>query len=249
MSLKSFLQERGFIEKEEDSQSKPAEPKASVAANSSAPAVEPTYFPLHSGMEGTGPATANASAPDTRTKTGVDEAFVKFFEDELSKVNLPGPDYFEFRKQMAVMHEKIGKKGTPPEVMLQAVLTSFEAQNVSPSSLVDTAKQYKAMLSNKKNEFLKGAASEKDKQFQKRQNALQNHQNNLNQMQAQLLQLQNQARQLQEMINKEQTQMEVDKTMGKEGIEKIDRAEKQIALAHDFIIATIDADIAQLQSS
>jgi len=61
--------------------------------------------------------------------------------------------------------------------------------------------------------------------------------------------LQNQMKQLQDMIHREQTQMEVDKTLGKEGIEKIERAEKQIALAHGFMVATIDEDISQLQSA
>jgi len=35
-------------------------------------------------------------------------------------------------------------------------------------------------------------------------------------------------------MNKEQTQMEVDKTLGKEGIEKIERAERLISLAHNY---------------
>ncbi|MFL5740890.1 MAG: hypothetical protein ACJ75B_11775, partial [Flavisolibacter sp.] len=167
----------------------------------------------------------------------------------LQRINFPGPDYFEFRKQMVAMHQKIGKRGTPPEVMLQAVLTSFEAQNISTSAIVDTAKQYRNALQKKKEDFLKGASAEKDKQLRKRQDALQSHQDNLNQMQTQLLQLQNQMNQLQDMIKREQTQMEVDKTLGKEGIEKIERAEKQIASAYEFMVASINSDISQLQSA
>jgi hypothetical protein len=68
-------------------------------------------------------------------------------------------------------------------------------------------------------------------------------------MQGQLQQLQKQMSQLQDMIKKEQTQTEVDKTLGKEGIEKIEKAEKQISLAYDFMINAIDADINQLQSA
>ncbi len=78
---------------------------------------------------------AAASAPVGNTAENVDPAFIKFFEDEMSKTNFPGPDYFEFRKQMQAMYQKIGK-GTPPHVILQAVLTSFEAMNVPASRLL-----------------------------------------------------------------------------------------------------------------
>jgi len=258
MSIKTFLQEKGFIE--QDSESKTGEKgktTKNIISEQTAQTVEPTYFPLYnSGDPGSKITPSDSRQSETPGVTSqnnkaenIDEAFIKFFEDELIKVNFPGPDYFEFRKQMLAMHQKIGKKGTSSEIILQAVLTSFEAQNIPTSKLLETAKQYKEILEKKKNDFLKGAAAEKDKQFQKRQNALENHQNNLNQMQSQLLQLQTQMKQLQDMIKREQTQMEVDKTLGKEGVEKIERAEKQISLAHDFMIGAINADIDQLQSA
>lgn len=240
MSLKTFLQEKGFIEKDK------AEDQKENVSNASNQ-VAPTYFPLNDINSSTGTTPTNKAA--ALTAETIDPAFIKFFEDELSRVNFSGPDYFEFRKQMNAMHQKIGSKGTPPEVILQAVLTSFEAMNISTSNLIDTAKQYKDALDKKKTEFLKGADAEKDKQLKKRQDALQTHQDNLNQMQTQLLQLQNQMNQLQDMIKREQTQTEVDKTLGKEGIEKIDRAEKQITMAFEFIVNSIDADIKQLQSA
>jgi hypothetical protein len=242
MSIKTFLQEKGFIEKDKDE-----DKKENVVSSDPTP-IAPTYFPIHdlNSSGDTTPAKNNVSAPIGES---VDPAFIKFFEDELSRINFPGPDYFEFRKQMIAMYQKIGKKGTPPEVILQAVLTSFEAMNVSTSSIVDTAKQYRDALDKKKSDFLKGASAEKDKQLKKRQDALQSHQDNLNQMQTQLLQLQNQIKQLQDMIKREQTQMEVDKTLGKEGIEKIERAEQQIARAYEFMAGSIDSDIKQLQSA
>jgi peptidoglycan hydrolase CwlO-like protein len=241
MSLKTFLQEKGFIEKDK------AEDKKENVTSASTAQVAPTYFPIHdSATTGTSSSTTNSI---TSTAEAIDPAFIKFFEDELARINLPGPDYFEFRRQMIAMHQKIGKKGTSPEIILQAVLTSFEAMNVSNSNIVTTAKQYREALEKKKTDFLKGAGAEKDKQLKKRQDALQMHQDNLNQMQNQLLQLQNQMNQLQDMIKREQTQMEVDKTLGKEGIEKIERAEKQISMAYEFMVSSIESDIKQLQSA
>jgi hypothetical protein len=258
MSLKKFLQQKGFIEKEEEPEKKEAEKNtASSGTQEQQQTIEPTYFPLYSGeTTETKPAAATGaqspvtadSAAINNTAESVDPAFIKFFEDELTKTNFPGPDYFEFRKQMQAMYQKIGK-GTPPHVILQAVLTSFEAMNVPAARLLETAKQYKDVLEKKKLEFLNGAGAEKEKQLKKRQDALQAHQNNLKRMQEQLQQLKNQELQLMDMITKEQTQLEVNKTLGKESIEKIERAEKQIAMAHKYMITAIDADISQLNSS
>jgi hypothetical protein len=266
MSLKKFLQQKGYIEKDEESEKKEAEKKTGSSGNQDQQSIAPTYFPLYSaetpettsGTTQSKPAESKPaeskpfvvadSAPVYNTSENIDPAFIKFFEDELARSNFPGPDYFEFRKQMQSMYQKLGK-GTAPNVILQAVLTSFEAMNIPASRLLETAKQYKNILEKKKLEFLNGAAGEKEKQLKKRQDALQSHQNNLKQMQDQLLQLQNQEKQLQDMIKREQTQLEVNKTLGKEGIEKIERAEKQISLAHKYMITAIDADISQLNSS
>lgn len=259
MSLKKFLQQKGFIEKEEEPVKKEGEKKAgsSGTQDQQQQTIEPTYFPLYSGeattetKAGATPAqtpAAAASTPVSNSAESVDPAFIKFFEDELSKQNFPGPDYFEFRKQMQAMYQKIGK-GTPPNVILQAVLTSFEAMNVPASRLLETAKQYKDLLEKKKVDFLNGAGAEKEKQLKKRQDALQAHQDNLKKMHDQLQQLKNQEKQLMDLITREQTQLEVNKTLGKESIEKIERAEKQIAMAHNYMLTAIDADISQLNST
>lgn len=257
MSLKKFLQQKGFIEKEEETEKKEVEKKAgSSGKQDQQQSIEPTYFPLYSGettetRSGTTAAptpVVATSTPVGNTTENVDPAFIKFFEDELGKSNFPGPDYFEFRKQMQAMYLKIGK-GTPPHVILQAVLTSFEAMNVPASRLLETAKQYKDILEKKKVDFLNGAGAEKEKQLKKRQETLQAHQDNLKKMQDQLQQLKNQEMQLMDMITKEQTQLEVNKTLGKESIEKIERAEKQISMAHKYMLTAIDADISQLNST
>jgi len=54
-----------------------------------------------------------------------------------------------------------------PEVVLQAVLMSFEAQDISPAKLIDAARHYKDIITQKNDDFLKGAASEKNNQLQK----------------------------------------------------------------------------------
>ena len=88
----------------------------------------------------------------------------------------------------------------------------------------------------------------KNNQLQKRQSVLQAHNDTISSLQQQLQQLELQKQQLLQSMNKETTQIEVDKSMGKEAIDKIEKAEHLISLAHDYIQSTIDTDITRLQS-
>jgi hypothetical protein len=253
MGLKSFLKQKGFIEDgpEDKIKSKTAEMEASKEKNTD---ITPTYFPITStvweNVSEDAPSFVVANAQQgTSNKIQVDPSFVKFFEDELKKSNLPGPDYFEFRQLLIKTQQKMTSKGlTAPEVVLQAVLTSFEAQDIPPAKLIEAAIHYKDVLKNKSQDFLKGAAAEKNNQLQKRQAVLQAHNEAILNIEQQLKQLEQQRKQLQENIDKEKTQMEINKTLGKEGIEKIERAERLIAVAHDYMQSTIDGDISRLKA-
>jgi chromosome segregation ATPase len=126
-----------------------------------------------------------------------------------------------------------------PEVVLQAVLMSFDAQGVSTDKLIEAARHYKEVIKQKNDDFLKGAESERNNQLQKRQTALQTHTDALQKLQQQIQQLEQQKQQLEQSMNKEKTQLEVDKTLGKEGIEKIEKAESLITTAHEYMQSTI----------
>src|SRR6516165_2326000 len=226
MGLKSFLKDQGFIQDTHE----PSPTKASEKSKTSDSAdVAPTYFPITPTSD-TGSSTGSVGEPSfvaplsqgSAKQDQPDPAFIKFFEDELAKANLPGPDYFEFRQSLLKTQQKMAAKGVvAAEVVLQAVLTSFESQDISPSKLVTDARHYKQVIQQKKDDFLKGAEAEKNSQLQKRENVLQGHSDSVRKMESQLQQLELQRKQLEEALNKEKTQMDVDKTLGKEGIEKI----------------------------
>jgi hypothetical protein len=246
MGLKDFLKQQGFIE---DSDKTAAASKKDVA---------PAFFPVNSSPLGSvqsssvdDPSFVIASPVQQQsTGTQLDPTFIKFFEDEMVKANLPGPDYFEFRQQLTKTQQKMSSKGgASPELVLQAVLMSFEAQNITSANLIETAQHYKVAMQQKNDDFLKGAEAEKNNQLQKRQAVLQSHTDNIQKIQQQLQQLEIQKQQLNDTLNKEKTQLDVDKTLGKEGIAKIEKAEQLIGSAYTYIQASIDADIKRLQNT
>ncbi|HLP52721.1 MAG TPA: hypothetical protein VK154_17655 [Chitinophagales bacterium] len=253
MGLKDFLIKQGFITEKEGVNTPDAE--NDTKQQQTTDPVTPTFFPLQGDNTTTnsGQVSEPAFVAPIKNNPGsvqLDPSFVKFFEDELVKSNLPGPDYFEFRQLLNKTKQKMEGKGmASDDLILHTVLMSFEAQDVSGAKLVEAARKYKEIIRKKNDDFLAGAANEKNSQLQKRQAALQTREANIQKIQSQLVQLENQKRQLEDALAKEKTQSEVDKTLGKEGIAKIERAEQMINLAHAYIQGTIDADIQRLQSS
>jgi len=250
MGLKDFLKQQGFIADSPGDKKEKAD-----NTRTTPPPVTPMYFPVNTAPE-TGAKTSADPSFVTPLQHAVntvneqpDATFIKFFEDELVKANLPGPDYFEFRQQLVKTQQKMAAKGVvAPDVVLQAVMTSFETQDITPAKLAEAANHYKGVLKQKNDDFLKGAAAEKNNQLQKRQNVLQSHDENIKKIQQQLQQLELQKLQLEEAMTKEKTQLEADKTLGKEGIAKIEKAEQLITAAHAYMQSAIETDIKRLQT-
>ena len=183
MGLKNFLKQQGFIQDDPADKNEPGGNPGTPQKK--AAEVTPVYFPLGSAETGDEAAQSDPSfvsplqesaRENKNDKLQPDPSFIKFFENELVKANLPGPDYFEFRQLLVKTQQKMAAKGgSAPEVVLQAVLMSFEAQDVSPAKLMDAARHYKEVIKQKNDDFLKGAATEKSNQLQKRQDVLQGH--------------------------------------------------------------------------
>lgn len=255
MGLKDFLKKQGFIQ-DDAAGSTEDEKRNRQGTHAAAKSESPVFFPIqqNSDVPESPPGGADPSFVAPLQKASVkstkpDANFVKFFEDELVKANLEGPDYFEFRQQLIKTQQKMSAKGlVASDVILQAVITSFEAQGVTADKLVQAAQHYKEVIKDKNDEFIKGAETEKNNQLQKRQSVLQQHTDNIQKLQQQIQQLDLQKQQLTESLDKEKTQLEVNKTLGQEGIEKIDKAERLIGVAYEYMKSTIDDDIKKLNS-
>src|SRR5689334_16232930 len=121
MGLKNFLKQKGFIE--ENPTEKANKNKAEAGdVQSGTTYVSPRYFPITAAVTEIAPAVTSISANDpsfvvagsqqsATEKNEIDPSFIKFFEDELVKSNLPGPDYFEFRQLLIKTQQKMAAKG------------------------------------------------------------------------------------------------------------------------------------------
>ncbi|MBC7888224.1 MAG: hypothetical protein H7Z13_10055 [Ferruginibacter sp.] len=77
------------------------------------------------------------------------DKFEKHFEELFDKVNLPGPDYYEFWKMMEALEAAV-----PDEtVRMNAVFSTLKIQGLSKEMLIDSAEKYLQVVDKDKQEF------------------------------------------------------------------------------------------------
>ena len=247
MGLKKFLKDNGFITDDD--------PKKDTGTNQLSPqqsqsSATPQFFPVHGMVPFAGvytPSSAEVTAAvGSSTMAAPDPAFIKFFESEMAAKNPPGLDYFEFRQQYGIMKSKMQQ--ADPQVILQAVLTSFDLNNVPVKDLISSASFYKGVLTTKKVAFLDDSRREKEQLLAKRESMIKTHAQNIQNKQKELQDLQKRLQQLEQEIHTEQNNMELAKNAGSEVINQFDAAEQKISVACDFMMSAIDADLTKLHA-
>lgn len=119
--------------------------------------------------------TSTPQAMGTQPPSGsVDAKFAGHFTDVLTKANIQGPDYFEFRETL----RNLADLGLPEDKRFQAAWASFRAiaGNVTVQHLTNTANQYLTALGTDRDLFLKSvetALSERVGGLQNEQKQLQ----------------------------------------------------------------------------
>lgn len=102
---------------------------------------------------------ATASVPPNATEAAsatIDPKFMDHFAGVLSKANLPGPDYFEFRDIL----RSLANLGLSEDKQYQAAWASFKAMSGGGADLgllTGTANQYLTALNTDRDGFLKSA--------------------------------------------------------------------------------------------
>lgn len=77
------------------------------------------------------------------------DKFEKHFEELFNKVNLPGPDYYEFWKMMETLEAAV-----PDEtVRMNAVFSTLKIQGLSKEMLISSAEKYLHVVDKDKQEF------------------------------------------------------------------------------------------------
>lgn len=125
-----------FVEFEED-QSKPLN--------------APAHTPSAKSESGKSP-VPNVSSSSSLNQQDI-EKFEKHFEGLFDKVNLSGPDYYEFFKMMETLEAHIPDE----KARIAAVFASLSIQGLTKQKLLETAEHYKAAVLTDRDQFDKAS--------------------------------------------------------------------------------------------
>jgi chromosome segregation ATPase len=89
------------------------------------------------------------------------DKFEKHFEKLFDQTNLPGPDYYEFMKMMETLEVHIKDE----KARMSATYASLTIQGLTKEKLVQTANQYKEVISKDKAQFEKIANDKSEKEI------------------------------------------------------------------------------------
>ena len=217
------------------------------------PPQSPVYFPVtpqqYTQPTGNQPSFVvsgpNVAAQPQQQNSGLlDPDFVHTLEEEITKQNLPGQDYFEFRQVMVKTQAKFQGK-IPPDQVLSISLDAF---GVPAPTLIANAQFYKDKVLSKVDDFIKGGDNAKAELQSTKQGLISGHENSIRNIEAQLQQLEAHKAKLIDDMSKIKIQLENDKNSGAESIEIIQNSHNKMLVARDYVIQSIENDIHNLQS-
>ncbi|MFK7947641.1 MAG: hypothetical protein AB8G11_08630 [Saprospiraceae bacterium] len=138
---------------------------------------------------------------------GVDERSAKFLVDALSRNNLPGFDYLEFKQAVGTL-ESMNMDET---IAFQSAYATASTMGLTKEKLLETANYYKKILTSEQGKFTQALQQQTKIQIAGKQKEITNTQNVIEQKKQQIDRLHLEIAKHQEYISKAQEQIEASK--------------------------------------
>lgn len=179
------------------------------------------------------------SVPAPVTNTGVvDQKFLDHFQQLFDKSNLPGVDYYEFRKSLDALAAQAVDDKTKFSMVYNILLATDNT--LTKQHVIDSANQYLAIMADDKSSFGGSVDNKKNKEIVSRQNSIQSLDDDTAAKQQQIADLT-------KAIQGNQTQkVQLQTEIVTEG-SKIDKSEKDFEATYQLVVSNINNDIKSLQ--
>lgn len=135
---------------------------------------------------------------------GVDERSAKFLVDALSKNNLPGFDYLEFKQALGTLEAMNMDENTA----IQSAYATASTMGLTKAKLLETANYYKKILASEQGKFAQALQQQTKIQIAGKQKEITNTQTVIEQKKAQIDRLHLEIAKHEEYIGKAQEQIE-----------------------------------------
>jgi hypothetical protein len=144
-----FKKALGLFVEFEPEEPKPSNPNSSWSEDGLPIQVKPKARQTYPVDNSHLPANASTSASKYTLSQGDIDKFDKHFSDLFDKVNLPGPDYYEFWKMMETLEAAVPDEA----VRMNAVFSTLKVQGLTKETLISSAEKYLQVVDKDKLEF------------------------------------------------------------------------------------------------
>lgn len=166
---------------------------------------------------------------------GVDERSAKFLVDALSKNNLPGFDYLEFKQALGTLEAMNMDENTA----IQSAFATASTMGLTKAKLLETANYYKKILASEQGKFAQALQQQTKIQIAGKQKEITNTQTVIEQKKAQIDRLHLEIAKHEEHIAKAQEQIEGSK-------HKIFSAKENFEKTYTIIEGELSDDISKI---
>lgn len=113
-----------------------------------------------------------SAAPLNILEGSVDSKFIKHLMDLMDKANLPGPDYYEFRKSLDTTSTTQASIAEPVRYQMTYAILSASAGELTKKVLIDSSQKYLEILSKENADYQLSVENKLTEQVAKREKQL-----------------------------------------------------------------------------
>jgi chromosome segregation ATPase len=169
------------------------------------------------------------------TADGLDERSLEFLANTIEKHNLPGFDYFEFKRAVVTLQQMQLDEATAHK----SAFTTAATVGVTKEKLIETAGYYRNLVQKEKEEFDKALENQNRTKVLARQEEIKRLRDQVERHKAEIVRLQDEIAGYLNQINQSESSTQVES-------EKLAKAKTSFEFTHQSVLLQIDRDIENL---
>lgn len=166
---------------------------------------------------------------------GLDERSLEFLSNAVEKNNLPGFDYFEFKRAVMALEQMKLDEAT----CFKSAFTTAATVGLTKDKLIETAGYYRNVLMKEKEHFDKALESQNDTKITSREQEIKRLRDQIERHKAEISRLQDEVAGYLNEIDQSETAV-------KQEAEKLEKTKSAFEQTHQSVLLQIDKDVERM---
>ncbi|TNE56795.1 MAG: hypothetical protein EP344_11830 [Bacteroidetes bacterium] len=163
---------------------------------------------------------------------GLDERSLEFLSNAIEKNNLPGFDYFEFKRAVAALRQMDLDEAT----CYKSAFATAATVGLTKEKLVETAGYYRNVLEKEKEQFDKALASQNDAKVTSKEQEIKRLKDQIERHKVEINRLQDEVAGYLNQIDQAETTVKLE-------AEKLEKTKSEFEKTHQSVLLQIDKDV------